>query len=558
MHKHFVFAIGLLMMLALNGCATPPCDLVIVNAQVWTGVAATPEAQAVAVSGERIVAVGTDEEVRALAGPDTQIIDAGGRRVVPGLTDCHTHIISAGLQLDRLDLRGVNSRDEFIAAVDDAARANKRGQWLLGGRWSVESWARPESPTRDWIDPVAGNTPVFLARMDGHQALANSTALAMAGIDASGPPDPPGGVIVRDPRTGRPTGILKDDAMELVRKHIPPTTDRQRDAALRQAMADANRFGITSVHDMSEPEDLAAFVRVRDAGEATLRIRSFLMVDDWEPYFEKVRAFANDDWVTVGGFKGFMDGSLGSRTAYMFEPYEDARPDAKNPAGLLVAEADEPDEMCHRIVQADREGFQIVVHAIGDQANHMLLDCYATACEQNKSRDRRHRVEHAQHLIEQDIERFASLGVIASMQPLHKADDGRYATAALGPRRIKTSYAYHDLLDAGATVCFGSDWPVVTENPFVGMASAVTARTLDGKVWVPEQSISIEQALRAYTSAAAYAGFNEARLGTIEVGKLADLVILQQDLLTISPKRLGEVAAACTIVGGKAVWSALP
>jgi predicted amidohydrolase YtcJ len=546
----------LLGVCAMTGCAGSSADLVVVNGRVWTGCEAGPEAEAIAVVGERIVLVGSDVEVRERIGCDTRVIDAGGRLVVPGLTDCHTHIISGGLQLERLYLRNVADKDEFIAAVADAARSKRAGQWVLGGRWSVESWADPQPPTKEWIDPVTGDTPVFLVRMDGHQALANSAALKLAGIDRSGLPDPLGGEIERDPVTGEPTGILKDDAKELVRLHIPEVSDADRDAALLRAMAHANRLGITGVHDMSDPDDLASFVRVRDAGRATVRIRSFIMDDDWPGHYATARDFRNDDWVTVGGLKGFMDGSLGSRTACMHEPYADAGPDEKYPCGLLVAMADPPEKMKAAVQAADEAGFQVVVHAIGDRANTLLLDSYEAAAEIGRPRDRRHRVEHAQHLTAKDIKRFGPLGVIASMQPLHKADDARYAEQAIGSERVKTSYAYRSLLDAGAKVCFGSDWPVVSINPYEGMASAVTARTLDGKVWLPEQSITVEEALRAYTVMAAYAGFAEDRLGTLEAGKLADIVILDRDPLTIPPDELGKVAVTHTIVGGRLVWTA--
>jgi len=547
--------LGVLAMWMTGGCANQHADLAIINARVWTGVPENPSAEAVAVCGDRIDVVGTNEAVQARVGPNTTIIDAGGRRVIPGLTDCHTHIIGAGLQLDRLYLRDVAGREEFIAAVGEAAAGRKAGEWVLGGRWSVESWADPQPPAKEWIDPVTGDVPVFLSRMDGHQALANSAALKLAGIDADGPPDPSGGEIERDPATGEPTGILKDDAMDLVSDHIPPISDEQRDAALLRAMAHANRLGITGVHNMSEPEDLAAFVRIRAAGKATVRIRAFVMTEEWQPHYDTVREFDSDDWVTVGGFKGFMDGSLGSRTACMHDPYADAALDEKYPSGLLVAMADPPEKMRNRIIDADRRGFQVVVHAIGDRANTLLLDCYEAATERNGPRDRRHRSEHAQHLAPADIARFAGIGVIASMQPSHKADDARYAERAIGAERCKTSYAYRGLLDAGAEVCFGSDWPVVSVNPFKGIATAVTARSLDGRIWFPEQSMTVEEALRAYTTTATYAGFQEDRVGALEPGKLADLVILDRDPLGIPPDQLGQVAVTHTIVGGRVVWS---
>ncbi|MHC4609357.1 MAG: amidohydrolase, partial [Planctomycetota bacterium] len=454
------------------------------------------------------------------------------------------------------ELRNVAGRDEFVSAVAEAARGKDSGDWILGGRWSVESWADPQPPTKEWIDQATGEVPVMLSRMDGHQALVNSAALKLAGIDAAGPPDPPGGEIERHPATGEPTGILKDDAIDLVSRHIPPPSDQERDAALLRAMRHANSFGVTGLHDMSEPDDLACFARVRKAGQATVRIRSFVSAEDWRPHYDTIIEFAHDDWVTTAGFKGYMDGSLGSRTAYMYEPFNDATPDEKYPQGLLVAMADPPERICRQIGEADEAGFQVVVHAIGDRANMMLLDCYQGIRGTPERRQRRHRTEHAQHLAPKDIPRFGELGVIASMQPLHKADDGRWAQKALGAERARTTYAFRDLLDAGAKVGFGSDWPVVTVNPFAGVAAAVTARTLDGKQWVPQQSISVAEALRAYTADAAYAGFQEDRLGTLEPAKLADIVILDRDPFSIPATALGDVGVVHTIVAGRLVWSA--
>ncbi|MFQ5491136.1 MAG: amidohydrolase [Phycisphaerae bacterium] len=546
----------LLATLLAIGPTANAADLVVINAKIWTANPAQPQAQAVAVTGDRIVAVDTTDQIRPHISPDTQVIDAAGRRVIPGLIDCHAHITSAGLQLTRLNLRDVPDRDAFIAEVAKAARTRQPGQWLLGGRWSVESWSNPQSPTREWIDPVTGPIPTLLSRMDGHQALANSAALKLAGIDEAGPPDPPGGQIERDPQTGQPTGILKDDAMNLVSRFIPPLSDADRDAAVLRAMQRANSMGVTAIHDMASPADIAGYERIRRAGRATLRIRAFLSTDDWPAHYDRVRNFAHDDWVTLAGFKGFMDGSLGSRTAYMHQPYADAKPDAKYPAGFLVAMSDPPEKMRRRIADADRHGFQIVVHAIGDKANTLLLDAYASAAGPGPKKDRRHRIEHAQHLTPSDIGRFASLGVIASMQPFHKADDGRYAELALGPQRCRSSYAFADLLQAGATLAFGSDWPVVSVNPFKGIAAAVTAKTLAGHTWMPHQSITVEQALQAYTAGAAYAGFAEDKLGSIQKGKLADLVILQTDPLTIPADQLENVKVWHTIVGGKTVYTA--
>ncbi len=318
--------------------------------------------------------------MRKLVGEHTKVIDAGGRRIIPGLTDAHTHIISGGISLARLGLRDVPDKAAFIRAVADDASAKPRGQWVLGGRWSVESWKKPEPPTRYWLDPVTGHTPVFLERMDGHQALVNTAALRLAGIDVHGPPDPKGGEIERDPATGEPTGILKDAAMDLVSKHIPEPDEDALYAALLRAMKHLNALGITCVHDMSDPAHLPVFARARREGTLTVRIHGFLSTSDWDADIEKVRAFpVRDDLCRVAGFKGYMDGSLGSRNAFMREPYADAAPGAKYPRGQLTDFADPPSEFQQIVARADAAGMQLAVHAIGDEANHLLLDAYENA-----------------------------------------------------------------------------------------------------------------------------------------------------------------------------------
>jgi len=535
--------------------AAAPATLIITNAKVWTGDKKTPEAQAVAIRSDRIIAVGDNETALAHRTDATRIIDAQGRRVVPGLTDSHTHLISFGLQLTRLGLRDAASKQEFISRVNAGAAGMEPGKWLLGGRYSVESWDVPESPRKEWIDPVTPHVPVFLTRMDGHQALANSVALKFAGIDRGGPDDPPGGVIERDPQTGEPTGILKDAAMSLVSRHIPAPTRRQMYDALIGATRALNAWGITSAHDMSEPEHIEIFDAARERNTLTLRVRSYIQTTQYADTWRTIDAMhlTADDWFEVAGIKAYMDGSLGSRTAYMRNPYFDAQPGDKYPRGLRSAQAADLDRFRRDLSWANERGLQIAVHAIGDQAVHEVLDIYESL---PGVRQHRHRVEHAQHLLPRDIARFAQLGVIASMQPLHKADDGRYAENVLGPRRSLTSYAFRSLLDAGACVCFGSDVPVVTANPFAGIAAAISAKTLDGKVWVPQQSINRTEALYAYTVAPQWAAFREDRLGVIAPNYLADLVILDRDVLVAGVDDLPGIESFMTIAGGKVVYRA--
>lgn len=530
---------------------TPP-TLAILNGKVWTGSAAMPEAEAVAITGQTITAVGTTDEIKALAGAGTRVIDAKGRRVIPGLVDCHTHIINMGLHISRLDLRTARDKGHFIELITTAAPKLAPGQWLLGGQYTVESWPEPESPRKEWIDEATPGTPVFLTRMDGHQALVNSIALRFARITREGPPDPPGGEIERDPETGEPTGILKDDAMSLVGKFIPPTSKEQLYDALTMAMKVAAMWGVTAIHDMSERSHLEIFKAAADRDALTFRVTSYVESSNFKRAWPIIEPFRKgDDLFRVAGFKAFMDGSLGSRTAYMREPFDDAAPDAKYPRGLRSGHASDLEKFAAEVKWAHEQGAQMAIHAIGDQAIHELLDIYAQLPD---TKARRHRVEHTQHLLAEDIGRFAELGVTASMQPFHKADDGRWAEKALGSVRSRTSYAFRSLLEAGANVAFGSDCPVVTLNPFSGIETAVSSMTLDGVVWVPQQAISREQALSCYTLGAARAAHMEDRVGTIETGKLADIVILDQDILSIPADRIHETESYVTIVSGNVVW----
>lgn len=542
--------------------SSEPADVVIVGGRVWTAenaVAPSPDVRyqptSVAIRDGKIVDYGDDDTMRRYVGPDTKLIDARGRRIIPGITDSHTHIISGGFQLVRLNLRRVTGKAQFIALVGAEAIDKKPGEWVLGGRWSVESWDKPENPTKEWLDRVTGETPVFVSRMDGHQALVNSAALKIAGIDRHGPADPKGGEIERDPATGEPTGILKESAKGLVSRHLPDPTAQQRYEALMRAMKHAGSLGVTSVHDMCGLDDTEAFRRAEASGDATVRITGYLQLGDWSDDYDKIEAAKLDsDMVRLAGFKGYMDGSLGSRTAYMREPYNDATEQMLYPRGQLTALAD-PHEMLRELVaDADARGYQIAMHAIGDEGNHQLLDAFEYARRRNGWSGRFLRDEHAQHLLVSDLGRFAGLRVVASMQPYHKADDGRYAEKAIGRERLAGSYAFRQLVDAGALVVFGSDWPVVTLNPFMGVDSAVNARTLAGEVWLPSHSLSVAEALYAYTAAPPMAIGMADKLGTITPGKYADLLILDQDPFTIDPARLGEIKPVLTMVGGNVVY----
>jgi hypothetical protein len=526
----------------------PPATLIVTGGRVWTGDLRRPWAEAVAVRGERIAAVGTAAEVERLAGPGTRRIEAHGGMVTPGFVDAHVHFLDGGFGLGSVKLREAATRAEFVRRIAEFARTAPAGAWVLGGDWDHELWGG-ELPRRDWIDAVTPDRPVWVNRLDGHMSLANGAALRAAGIGAR-TLDPPGGTIVRGPG-GEPTGILKDNAMDLVDKVVPAPAPAAQDRALEAAMRYAAAQGVTCVHHMGTWEDLAVFRRAHDDGRLRTRIRAAVQLATWQRLRDEVAAHGRgDDWLRIGGLKGFVDGSLGSRTAAFTAPYDDA----PGNTGLLV---NKPEDLHAWTAGADRAGLQVMVHAIGDRAIHLQLDIFERVEREDGPRDRRFRIEHAQHLAPGDIPRFAALGVVASMQPYHAIDDGRWADKAIGTGRARTTYAFRSLLDARATLAFGSDWPVAPAVPLQGLYAALTRRTLDGRHpegWVPEQKITLEEALAAYTRNAAWTGFDERDLGTLETGKLADLVVLDRDLSRIPPPEIRDVKVLLTVAGGKVVF----
>lgn len=577
----------LTLIMALVSCGEtgvqqlPGADLVIKNANIWTGDTAKPWVEAMAIRGKTIVLTGTNEEISTLVGTTTEIIDAPLGMVVPGFIDSHVHFLTGGFSLASVKLRDAQNKTEFVERIQAYAETLAPGDWILNGDWDHENWGG-ELPSHGWVDDVTPNNPLLINRLDGHMMLANAAAMKAANITAD-TSDVDGGKIVRD-KEGNPTGIFKDNAMDLILRVVPKPNAAQLDSALDAASTYVASHGVTSVHDMSDDwQSLATFRRAAGKGTLQTRIYESVPLRDWQRLAREIEINGRgDNWLRIGGLKGFMDGSLGSHTAAFFQPFTDTPSDR----GFFITE---PADMANWITAADAAGLQILVHAIGDRAISTLLDIYADISVENNittdtadigaienmadmkdsdiqepsqtKRDRRLRIEHAQHIDPQDFQRFADLKVIAIMQPYHAIDDGRWAEKVIGSKRAESTYAFKSLLDAGVKVAFGSDWNVAPPIPLDGIYAAVTRSTLDGANpdgWVPAEKVSVEEALTAYTSTAAYASFEENIKGILKPGLLADFVILNKNLTEIPAEEIRDSLVMRTFIGGETVYQRDP
>ena len=556
MKRHFLkTAILLVCAVCAFAQSKPAADLIIRNARVWTVDRAHPEAEAVAILGDRIVAVGSNQEVDAWHGPNTRVQDAAGKRLVPGFNDAHVHFTSGGQQLDNVQLNDVTSTQEFARRVAERAHKTAKDEWILGGDWDETKWTPAQLPTKELIDAITPGTPTALGRYDGHMILANSLALKLAGITAQ-TPDPDGGVIVHDAQ-GNPTGALKDAAADIVFKVIPEPTHDQRRHMVERALQHAASLGVTSVQDMNpEYADIAIYAELLEQGSLTTRIYAAPLISQVDDQVKiGIRHSFGGPYLRIGALKSYADGSLGSGTAYFFEPFNNH----PNNRGLLSDAMHPISLMRDRMTKADASGLQLCTHAIGDAGISAILDIYAEVDKAHGPRDRRWRIEHAQHMAAKDFDRFAQLHVIASVQPYHAIDDGRWAESRIGHDRASRTYAFRTFLDHGVRLALGTDWNVAPLNPMLTLYAATTRATLDGKNpngWFPEQKLTIREAIEAYTMGSAYAEFQDDMKGSIAPGKLADMVLLSDDVLTIDPVKIRDVKVLKTWVGGKLTYDA--
>jgi predicted amidohydrolase YtcJ len=544
-----------------QGRIVEPADIIVVHGRVYTEDPKQPWAQAVAIYRGKIVAVGDDAVIERMRGMGTKVINAGGKLVLPGFVDCHIHFIDGSFSLGRVNLEGAKDPSEIQKRLREYAAEHPGDDWILGRGWNYAMFGPEALPHKKYLDELFPNRPVFLEGYDGHTYWANSKALAMAGIVRE-TAAPPNGAIVRDPKTGEATGALKEAAQELVAKIVPKPTRADQLLALRAGMKWANAHGVTRVHSAGgDFEVLDLFDEMRHRGDLTVRmyVAYFLNPPELRPQdiraIEHARKKYHDDWIDAGAVKFMVDGVIESHTAAMLEPYSD---DPSLQGKLFW----EPDKYKSAVAELDKRGLQLFTHAIGDYGVRTALDAYEEAEARNHKRDRRPRIEHIETITTSDIPRFGKLGVIASMQPLHSYPDADtldvWARNA-GPDRASRAWAWKSIADAGGRLAFGSDWPVVTLNPWEGVQTAVTRQTSEGEPeagFVPEQRLTVAQVIEGYTLGAAFAGRREKLEGSLEVGKLADLIILWQNIFDVEPRKIGATKVVTTIVGGRIVYQA--
>lgn len=534
-----------------------------INGKVYSVNESQKFAEAVVIENNKIIFVGTSEEAKKYIDDSTEIIDLDGNLLLPGFNDAHVHFIGGGFYEMGIDLREVTSINQFRKILIDYI-SDHSGTWIKGGRWDHEKFDTKNLPTKKDIDDITNETPVLLSRMDGHMALANSYALKLAKITKN-TKNPEGGLIEKDPITGELTGILKDNAIDLVNDIIPDPDEDEYYKACLKALDEAKKFGVTSIQDITfnynqDPEkimeDLVTYQKIKKENKLTCRIYTRLPIDNYKDLVEEgIQYNFGDNFLRIGSLKAYADGSLGSSTAWFFEPYENDSTNTGLPNDIIL-----DGRMEKWALDADKHKLQISVHTIGDKANSYSLDLVQKLENENSDWDRRFRIEHAQHVKPDDIIRFGKLGVIASVQPTHCIEDGSWAESRIGKERIKYTHPYKSFLDNNVKVCFGTDWPVVSLNPLLGIYAAVTRSTVDGKNpngWIPEQNISVEDAIKCYTLNSAYAEYSENIKGSIEPGKLADLIVLSDDILTIDPVKIKDVKVLLTMVDGKIIYNEL-
>jgi predicted amidohydrolase YtcJ len=550
------------MILVLYSCTAallatgepPPPDVIYTNANIYTVDPNRPRAEALAIAGNRIVAVGSSAEVLKLRQPDTRIRDLGGKTVLPGLIDAHGHIGGLGIYgLGRLDLSRTASFDDVLSAVAERVKSARKGEWILGGRWDHESWPGRRLPTHHKLSELSPDNPVWLTRVDGHAGLANAAAMRHAGVTRE-TKSPSGGEIVRDEH-GEPTGLFIDNAEEIIARHIDQPA-HGAGAAILKAQEMCLSVGLTGVHDAGvTPGEVELYRELAAGGRLKLRIYAMIAGRYAIDYFTRNPPLI-DERLTVRACKLYADGALGSRGAWLLEAYADrpVGPDGQSYTGLCVTQ---PEFLRQVAEHALQHGYQVCTHAIGDRANRTTLDAYALALSRHPRENHRFRIEHAQLLHEEDIPRFAKMGVIPSMQPTHCTSDMRWVEDRVGPQRARGAYAWAGLLRSGARIAAGSDFPVESHNPFLGLYAAITRQNEKGEPpagWRSEQRMTREEALRAFTLDAARAAFEEELKGSLTAGKLADFVVIDRDVMTCEPREILQTRVLMTVIGGEAVY----